>query len=194
MPWTSVQSNALQEMVKPLYEGPGRHYHTWAHIEACLKHLKSWEVVLPESPSFFVLHAALVLHDAIYNTHSDTNEEDSASLVDLYCGSMVPEDIAEVKRLIMLTKSHRVSPLDYAGQLICDIDLAILGTYPYDYDQYVKKVRLEYGWVSDDAWREGRARLLEDFLERTYIYHTKAFWSREGRARHNLVRELNTLQ
>ena len=60
---------------------------------------------------------------------------------------------------------------------------------------YEREVRQEYAFVSDAAFRAGRAAILETMLTRAQIYTTPWFQNRyERRARHNLARSIATLR
>jgi predicted metal-dependent HD superfamily phosphohydrolase len=100
----------------------------------------------------------------------------------------------EVARLIRLTAGHQVEAEDRLGEILVSIDLSILGAAPSDYDAYARAVREEYAHVPDAAWRAGRARVLQHFLDAPVIYPDPAFASRlEPQARANLSRELASL-
>jgi predicted metal-dependent HD superfamily phosphohydrolase len=94
----------------------------------------------------------------------------------------------------MATRSHNVGDEDPDARLLVDIDLAILGSAPARFDEYERQVRREYGHVSDENWRVGRARVLQSFLARPRIYATDAYRDAlESRARDNLSRSLAAL-
>jgi predicted metal-dependent HD superfamily phosphohydrolase len=172
------------------YENPDRHYHTLQHIASVLDTLTQCGAA--GAP---VLRLAAWFHDAVYNTHAGDNEERSAD----YAGAVlrglgVPGDLVrEAGRLILLTKTHQVADDDAAGQLLLDADLAVLGAPAPEYDAYAAAVRREYAWVPEQAFREGRARILEGFLRRPRIFRTTALAGREAPARDNLRRELDAL-
>jgi predicted metal-dependent HD superfamily phosphohydrolase len=74
-------------------------------------------------------------------------------------------------------------------------DVAVLGSDAAAYDRYVRGIRAEYAHVSEDAWRIGRARVLETFLARERIYRTPAMAAaREAAARANITAELDRLR
>src|SRR5262245_18163999 len=90
-------------------------------------------------------------HDAVYDPRRDDNEERSAELaaVTLSDAGAEPADVAEVQRLVRLTASHDPTSDDADGQLLCDADLAILGSSPARYARYRQDVRREYGYVPE---------------------------------------------
>ena len=59
-----------------------------------------------------------------------------------------------------------------------DVDLAILGQPPTIFDEYERRVRLEYSHVPETAFRAGRAKVLQTFLKRETIYRTPAIRGR----------------
>jgi predicted metal-dependent HD superfamily phosphohydrolase len=171
------------------YADPARHYHTLTHVANLLDTLDDFG----EAASTPALRLAVWYHDAVYDTHADDNEEQSAAYAAAALGGLgVPAPvIAETGRLILLTKTHEVRADEAAGKLLLDADLAVLGAPPAEYDAYAAAIRREYGWVPDAAYRAGRRRVLENFLRRPRIYVSGAIANRyEGPARQNLQREL----
>ena len=61
------------------------------------------------------------------------------------------------------------------------------------YQTYALAIRQEYHWVSDDAYRTGRSRVLQQFLGRGRLYHGRELHAYETRARQNLTTKLATL-
>jgi predicted metal-dependent HD superfamily phosphohydrolase len=167
------------------YNSPDRHYHTLEHIEAMLE-------LLPQA----ALALAVWFHDAVYDTRAADNEERSAALGDEMLQPLyVPPEIqAETRRLILLTKRHDTREDDADGRRLLDADLAILGAAEDEYDRYAKAIRQEYAWVPEDDFRRGRQRVLENFLQRRWIYFTDGMREqREVAARKNLRREIASL-
>jgi predicted metal-dependent HD superfamily phosphohydrolase len=136
-------------------------------------------------------------HDVVYDPRSATNEDDSAALAvdELGAVGVEPSIVDEVARLVRLTAGHSVAPGDDNGALLVDADLAILGSRPARYDRYAADVRDEYAFVDDDAFRAGRSRVLETFLDLGSIYHCELMVMRcDDSARGNLRRELDRLR
>ena len=176
------------------YAEPHRRYHTRRHIEQCL-------ALLGEVPDLMdserrVLTWALWWHDAIYDPTVSDNEARSAELAkqDLRDLDATLHERDEVARLIRLTAGHVVEAEDRLGEILVSIDLAILGASPDDYDAYAQAVRAEYAHVSDEAWRAGRPRVLQHFLDAPVIYPDPDLRARfEAQARANLAREIASL-
>ncbi len=169
------------------WDEPQRHYHTLAHLRTLLD-------LVSGAAATVVL--AVWFHDAIYDPRSSQNEAESAQLAreQLARLTLDPDQIDEVVRLVLLTRTHTTSPDDEAGQLLLDADLAILGEKSETYDAYAAAIRREYDWVTESAYRQGRAEVLTRFLEREHLYFTERFRaSHEERARANLLRELAAL-
>ena len=101
---------------------------------------------------------------------------------------------AEVARLVGLTAGHATTADDPDGELLCDADLAILAGDEHRYAEYAAAIRREYAHVPDDAFRAGRARVIQALLDLPSIYRLpplKSAW--EARARANLKAELTAL-
>jgi predicted metal-dependent HD superfamily phosphohydrolase len=96
---------------------------------------------------------------------------------------------------VLLLARHDAQPAGGDAQVLVDIDLSILGAATERFDEYERQVRFEYAWVAPDAFREGRGRILEQFLARPTIYGTPFFRERlEDQARRNLARSLAQLR
>jgi predicted metal-dependent HD superfamily phosphohydrolase len=174
------------------YRAPGRHYHDLRHVHRCLKEaqLVSDRLVDPTK-----VIAAIFYHDAVYEPTRSDNEERSADPAERELRAMGKADafVAEVRDLIMDTR-HQVSPESNDGQYLVDLDLAILGAQPAAFDEYEGAVRREYAHVPDEAFRAGRAKILQSFVDRPRIYGTGVFHDRyEQAARANLARSLAAL-
>jgi predicted metal-dependent HD superfamily phosphohydrolase len=176
------------------YAEPHRRYHTRRHIEQCLALLDTVPDLMDSERQ--VLTWAIWWHDAIYDAKASDNEEQSAEMAkrDLRELGASIHQRDEVARLIRLTAGHQVEEGDRLGEILVSVDLSILGAPPADYDAYAVQVREEYVHVPDEAWRTGRARVLQHFLEAPVIYPDPAFASRlDAPARANLERELASL-
>jgi predicted metal-dependent HD superfamily phosphohydrolase len=170
---------------------PHRSYHNRAHLAAVLSHLDRL------GPAAVTVRLGAWYHDAVYQPGRADNEERSAELAreGLRAIGVEPGAVLEVVRLVHLTAAHRAEPADTDGAMLCDADLAVLGSAPAGYESYRRAVRAEYAAVDDGAWRAGRSRVLEEFLDRDRIFATQTghrLWEQAAQA--NLSRELRDLR
>jgi predicted metal-dependent HD superfamily phosphohydrolase len=146
------------------------------------------------------VRCAILLHDAIYEPRATDNEARSAMLATQMLAGVVPDEtLARTVRLIEATAKHAIpdglpdeEQEDMA--LFLDMDLSILGASAAAFDAYEAGVRHEYHEVPETLFRQGRARILQDFLARDQIYFT--IWGRarfEETARNNLRRSVGAL-
>lgn len=177
-----------------------RHYAAGLRVYHTLEH--AWHVVQQvNNLASCALNLANVqmaawLHDVIYDPRATDNEERSAA----YAAELLehwqqpPALISDVPRLILLTRLHEAGPDDGDGRVLADADLAILGAPPEAYTRYAAAIRLEYGWLADEAYAEGRVVVLQRFLQRRFIYQTAPMrQEREQTARANLQAEIEGL-
>jgi predicted metal-dependent HD superfamily phosphohydrolase len=171
---------------------PHRRYHGLDHLLDCLARLD-------ESPAVGdgrdLTEAALWYHDLVYRPGASDNEARSAELARaaLVEGGAPDATADEVARLVRLT-DHVAPPEDPVGELVCDVDLSILGRPAGEFDEYERRIREEYQQVPDPLYRAGRARVLAKLLARDPLFRTDFFRRRyEDSARHNLRRSLDSL-
>ncbi|MET9847726.1 hypothetical protein ACFZC6_28875 [Streptomyces ossamyceticus] len=172
---------------------PQRKYHTLDHLTAMLDRVDVLEEYAADPA---LVRLAAWFHDAVYLPERSTNEERSARLAEraLPEAGVPAEKVAEVARLVRLTVTHDPADDDPNGEVLCDADLAILASSPDAYAAYAAAVREEYGFVPDDAFREGRAAVLRHLLTLPRLFRTpygQREW--EERARANLRAELTEL-
>lgn len=172
---------------------PQRRYHTVDHLQAVLDHIDTM-ARYADDPD--LVRLAAWFHDAVYRPDRAENEERSARLAELALteAGLSTERTAEVARLVRLTVTHDAAPDDRDGAVLCDADLAVLGSAPDAYDRYATAVREEYGFVPDADFRAGRAAILEQLLDLPRLFrtpHGELEW--EARARRNLASELRLL-
>ena len=184
--------DALFSELAAAYSAPDRHYHNLAHIADCLRRADDVRIFLTD---FRAVATALFFHDAVYDPTRSDNEERSADLAENRLrGLREPEPFIATVRDLILDTRHVTSPATGDGRHVVDIDLAILGAPPAEFDAYEHAIRLEYAHVPDDAFRRGRARILRSFLDRPRIYGTDHFRDLyEAPTRANLARSLAAL-
>ncbi|WLQ35372.1 hypothetical protein P8A18_18950 [Streptomyces castrisilvae] len=172
---------------------PQRKYHTTAHLAAVLDRI---DTLAGHAADADAVRLAAWFHDAVYRPDRSENEERSAVLAERALPEAGAPDAvtAEVARLVRLTVTHDPATGDANGEVLCDADLAILAAAPKEYGEYAAQVREEYGFVPDEAFREGRAAVLRQLLGLPRLFRTPygaAEW--EPRARQNLLTELELL-
>jgi predicted metal-dependent HD superfamily phosphohydrolase len=175
------------------YAEPQRAYHTLRHVAHCLDEFRAVRS-LAQDP--VAVEMALWYHDAVYDPRAKDNEERSAALAARVAAAMgLPAArTLRVADLIRVSTHAGLAP-DPDAQLFADIDLAILGQPPEDFDEYERQVRVEYAWVPDPLFRAGRAKILRAFLERPSIYGSDVFRRKyEESARRNLQNSLQKLR
>ena len=175
------------------YQSENRSYHNLEHVENLLSFLNEQE---QELKCFDGVKLAAWLHDIVYDTEANNNEEKSAQYAqnNLEQLDVSKEIIAHVVALIRATEKHKVIKNDDDSVIFLDADLAILGSSKGSYDKYAAKIRKEYAWVSDEQYKANRIKVLESFLKRPQIYFTeKAGKELEQQARANIEREIARL-
>ncbi len=196
---TGKEEEAFAELDRR-YREPGRHYHNWAHVSACLRELRR---ARPESEQTGALALAVWFHDAVYKAGQQDNEQASAKAALRWAGALglAPELGRRAARLILATRhaQGRPSPApphaDPTEALLQDIDLAVLGAGRARYLRYERAIAREYSALPPNSFREGRVRLLRGLLSRPALYATPDFRRRlERRARRNLSRALALLE
>lgn len=191
---TLPNQSELAESLLERYSEPQRKYHTVDHLEFVLDRIDEFKVA---SNDLFIVRLGAWFHDAVYDLPERelTNEEASARLTvrSLILAGLDQEDINEVTRMVRLTANHRPPPGDPNGSLLCDADLAILGSSPEDYAAYVAKVREEYAHVSPRDFVRGRLEILEPMLD-TEIFRTTKGRKLSAAAQDNLIAEFESLE
>ncbi|WP_324767503.1 hypothetical protein [Pokkaliibacter plantistimulans] len=190
--YLAADSTSLYGQLLRCYTEPHRHYHRQQHIHACLKLL---DAVRSQASRPDEIALAIWFHDAIYDTHQADNEEQSACWAERFLREHHGDDavIQRVAGMIRATAGHDAAD-DADTALMLDIDLSILGASAEVFDQYDQAIRGEYAWVDEAAYRVGRAKVLQQFLQRPVIYLTPALRQRfEVQARANLQRAIAAL-
>ena len=171
---------------------PHRRYHDLEHLHGVLAAIDELDFLAADADA---VRLAAWYHDAVYAGRSD-DEELSARMAEdeLAALGLVPELVTEVARLIRMTVEHNPAPDDSNGAVLSDADLAVLAVPLDEYRRNSAAVRAEYGHVSDEDFRAGRARIIRSLLAAPALYRTtmaKERW--EPAARANLAAELASL-
>jgi predicted metal-dependent HD superfamily phosphohydrolase len=195
--WRSIKASLSPEPIFQnliqAYAQPQRTYHTLDHVQDCLEQL-DWSCSLTEHADEVEL--GLWFHDVVHDACASDNEMQSTAWATtvLQNGGVAPDVTARVGQLILATRHQSLATSGDAA-LIMDIDLSILGRDPVAFDHYESKIRREYQEVSEAAYREGRALILESFLLRETVFRRPKFRERyEAQARDNLSRSILKLR
>ncbi len=174
------------------YSEPHRAYHTLRHLEECFARLAPARPLCARPAE---VELALWFHDAIYDTQSARNEEMSAEWAERVLDDLrAPDEVTRRVRELVLSTKHHATPTSPDACVLVDVDLSILGAEADRFDEYEHQVRQEFAWVPEPAFRQARAKVLNEFLARSSIYATEFFRQRlESRARDNLQRSLARL-
>lgn len=189
-----VEPAAAEQLFAKLiaaYSEPARHYHNLRHIAQMLGLV---EELCGKDRDLRAIRLAIWFHDVVYDAKRKDNEEQSAEFAEAAMRDLnVSATIrGRVRRLILATKGHQGRGAEV--DIVLDADLSILAANRADYDAYARAIRLEYAFVEEAAYREGRSRVLESFLNRTHLFRTTVMKRREDAARMNLKRELKRLR
>lgn len=171
------------------YSEPHRAYHNLKHIEQMLDAANQNNI---HNPSILL---AIWFHDVIYHPSRNGNERRSARLLHkvLHKTRVKKDMLSEASRLILLTERHITKEADINGRCLLDLDLLVLGSNRAEYIEYARKIRKEYHMFPDVLFKNGRRKVLNHFLAKDNIYHTKPFENLEIIARRNLQHELQDL-
>jgi predicted metal-dependent HD superfamily phosphohydrolase len=175
------------------YSESHRHYHTLEHLSEMFKVAGK---LMDSASDPAAIQLAIWFHDAIYDSHAKDNEERSAALaIELLQPLGISEaTLTHVRSMILATAHVGGEFADVDTDLLLDADLAILSAEEKRYARYAADVRKEYFWVEEPAYRAGRAKVLESFLNRPRIYRTERMHAAaEESAKRNLAAEIGSL-
>jgi predicted metal-dependent HD superfamily phosphohydrolase len=175
----------IYESLVAAYAQPHRHYHTAAHIDACLREFDT-AAALAQFPD--EVEVALWFHDAVYVPGASDNEGLSAEWAVRFLAEagVVESSRQRVYSHVMATR-HDTEAVSNDSALVTDIDLSILGQAPAVYARFERDVREEYRSVPQPLYDRKRCAVLQGFLAREFIYALPHFRARyEDRARTNV--------
>lgn len=182
----------VYDAIKSQYDGAGRHYHSFDHIDRVLTYQEQY---LPDAPTEVKL--ALWFHDIVYYPGFKLNERMSAKLMLHLLSAHGPAahqvfaDDTVVKTaapLVRATESHLAT--DANSAIVCDLDLLSLAADPEEYARGTALIRREFEQYPDNLWELGRKIFIERFLARPFIFQTERMQERyEQVARSSLERE-----
>lgn len=178
------------------YAAADRYYHNGGHLAELAAHWREFKDELSDAAT---VGLALFFHDVIYDAARTDNEAQSAS----YAASRLKDmgfdavDITRVEDLIEMTASHNAPAGDFDAALMLDMDMAVLGAEPNQYQKYAQAVAAEYSktYSAGDYARGRLSMFIEPSLEKENLFLTDKFRQRyQEQARRNLRAEIVTLE
>lgn len=177
------------------YDTTDRGYHGLDHIESMLRDFdkvqKSGLGQQVRNPDAFKY--SVFMHDFRNGTPNDIAESIDYAINS--AKNLRTADSEYVRKLISATDytAHpEITSFDEA--LMQDLDLAILGRNPKEYQKYSHAVRQEYGKFDDSVYNPERIKVLQSFLDKENIYNTEYFRDNfEKAARENIQSEIQSL-
>ena len=160
-----------------------RRYSEETRFHHGLEHLRFGFQVLDEmfpinEPNLGLIDAAFWYHDFVYDPKLHDNEANSAFVAEdrvMRCLGASEQNSTNVGMLIRAT-DHKAPPKTREGEVLLDIDLAILGATPEEFDRYESGIWDEYkNHVSLEDYRHTRANILKK------LGYGFIFWSSEMR-------------
>lgn len=189
-----ISSNKLEDFLKLVflnYGNSSRHYHNIEHLAHCLQEMLWLQNNSKEKVNYEQLCAAILAHDIIYGSHKDVSDEVlSAELLLEYLGTQY-----KMAYKLVLATQHFSEKKKYSleEKIMRSIDLTILGQCKKVYKKYAKNVRIEYSYIDDERYKEGRGKVIEKFLLQEKIFEADIFNHYEEIARQNLKKELSKM-
>lgn len=183
---------AFDEIIT-LHGQPQRRYHGLTHLSALFALLDAY---VPKEVEQTSLHFCVWWHDAIYVPGEGDNEEKSAALARLRLDEMGADTKLsnQVSDIILATRNHWEGRSMGDGDYFLDADIAILGAPPKIYERYALDVRVEYSYLDDTNFRNGRTAFLRAALSRPRLFRTDIFHCTfDEVARANMTGELSRL-
>lgn len=185
----SLEGESQWKLIHTAYTTPTLAYHNLKHIADCLAKFSARK---QEATNPIAVELAIWFHDIIYDPRAPDNEEQSAQVAATFISTT---SLANTVSDLILATKHSDHPSSPDAQLLCDIDLSILGSPPGRYQQYATAIRDEYSWVSEPDYRQGRSKVLQSFLDRDLIFSLKTSQTlHESQARINLENEIQELR
>lgn len=155
--------------IESAYHEQHRCYHNSVHILECLQ---VFDIIKHQLADWPEIEAAIWLHDLVYEPGWDDNEILSLLLGEqLLLSSGCSDDKVDRISALVISTIHKGQALSESQEIICDIDLAILGQNEERFAEYEQQIRNEYLLYPLSVYKIGRKRILRQFINRKYIYN-----------------------
>lgn len=156
--------------IESSYTDPRRQYHTLDHIAWGLERIA--EVSGFEAGNWQEITWAWWFHDYVLDEYSGEENMSADEAAERAKRGGASTEFCELVDDLVSATSHELIPTTQNEALICDIDLSIFGASEDRFDEYERKVRLEYQHVPENLFRAARHEILMRFCQRPHIYMT----------------------
>lgn len=165
--WSAVDAQDDEKVmwnnIATRYGEDHRAYHNLSHITQCLR---MFDEVSHLAQDPLAVEMAIWYHDIKYDPKRDDNEARSAKFARAAARKIGLEDdfgekVGDLIENTVMSGTHWTPDT----WLLRDIDFSILGQPNEVYKRYARGIREEYGHVDDQAYREGRTKVLRAILE-----------------------------
>lgn len=173
------------------YQEPHRSYHDERHIDEMTGLASRMGFALTNEQLL-----AVWFHDIVYVPGSPHNEVVSAGLMRTivaqndaaFRAAFDGVDLGLAETIILDTRKHAAT--HEQSRLVLDLDMAIMGSSPERYADYVQGIRYEFSAFSQDAFFDGRAKFLKSILQ-TRFFNLDTFHDKfDAIAQKNIQAEL----
>jgi predicted metal-dependent HD superfamily phosphohydrolase len=183
--WT-IKDLPVVEYIQAMNQ-PYRKYHGWTHIRDMLKESLTLPSGLVKDP--LRLRGAILFHDVVCVPCASSNELESTVFASRFYQG---QNISQIQLLIMATV-HTFPFVKFGDDrdVLCDLDLTILGAEKERFAQYRLEIREECrGYCTDDEF-DARTfaffKELQGQADRDFLYRTPFFRDRyEDHTRQNI--------
>lgn len=145
------------DKIKEMYDHHSHYYHNFQHIEDL------FSIVSIEND---VLWMAILFHDVLFDTRTNTHEEDSANFFEANCRADA-SFIQAVKKIIMATKYFEVVESDLEKEMIRIDRLILSKTDINSLLTWEQSIFSEYQHLSVSEYKKGRVAFLNQAFEET---------------------------
>lgn len=180
------------------YAEPHRVWHRWPRVAWMLAEAEELAAAIADRTAFIL---AVLFHRAVFDRQRGDGAQRSEELMRGMLGATVPPATlaragALIRALAAQELPHGPDPsLRGDAALLLDLDNAVLGASPAEFDAYEAGHRAEFVHMKDDAYRLGRVAALRMLLWRERVYVTDRFaLPLERRARSNVERLMARLE